>query len=335
MANNKVIFGSQTLLDLTSDTIVANKLLSGKTAHDASGNQITGTYDFATATAANAIADDVTEGKTGWANGVQIIGTKKGIPTWADGTDAEIAEALTRHYNDEIDLNDYWTVGDERVVHLSALTSPVDNLETQPEQDVTLVLVNRGGRTLTTPINNHTECAFIVGMKDCLKNSGKIVSRASSDTNGYGWHSGLSRWSWCNLEGSMYQNTIQPCFPQTLIGIFKKHINKTIYRYNQKTIYESNDIFSLPFRKEIFGETSTSADPTGDVQTQLEYYANVQNRKKKGPNDVLLDYWTSTKYYATVDSRKNRFFYVINDTTPSYSYANNDSTIGISLQMVI
>lgn len=47
MANNpyinKVVYGNQTLLDLTSDTVNANSLQSGKVAHDASGASITGT----------------------------------------------------------------------------------------------------------------------------------------------------------------------------------------------------------------------------------------------------------------------------------------------------
>lgn len=42
MAINKVEFGDQTLIDLTSDTVSSDKLLSGETAHDRSGNQITG-----------------------------------------------------------------------------------------------------------------------------------------------------------------------------------------------------------------------------------------------------------------------------------------------------
>lgn len=46
MANNqyvnKVEFGNETLIDLTSDTVAANKMLSGYTAHSKSGAQITG-----------------------------------------------------------------------------------------------------------------------------------------------------------------------------------------------------------------------------------------------------------------------------------------------------
>ena len=61
MANNqnvnKVQYGSQVLIDLTSDTITADKLLSGYTAHDASGAQITGTYSGG-GTAAGTVTQD-------------------------------------------------------------------------------------------------------------------------------------------------------------------------------------------------------------------------------------------------------------------------------------
>lgn len=43
MGNSKVIFGNETLIDLTGDTVEANKLLAGETAHNRSGNQVTGT----------------------------------------------------------------------------------------------------------------------------------------------------------------------------------------------------------------------------------------------------------------------------------------------------
>ncbi len=43
MAVSKVVYGSETIIDLTSDTVTPDKLLSGYTAHDASGAQITGT----------------------------------------------------------------------------------------------------------------------------------------------------------------------------------------------------------------------------------------------------------------------------------------------------
>lgn len=45
MPVNKVVFGDRTLIDLTSDTVSADKLAKGVTAHDKSGVQITGTME--------------------------------------------------------------------------------------------------------------------------------------------------------------------------------------------------------------------------------------------------------------------------------------------------
>lgn len=45
MAVNKVVYGTTVLVDLTEDTVTADKLLQGYTAHDKSGALITGTAD--------------------------------------------------------------------------------------------------------------------------------------------------------------------------------------------------------------------------------------------------------------------------------------------------
>lgn len=43
MGNSKVIFGNETLIDLTGDTVTPDTLLAGTTAHNRSGEQIVGT----------------------------------------------------------------------------------------------------------------------------------------------------------------------------------------------------------------------------------------------------------------------------------------------------
>ena len=48
MAKNKVIYGGTVLIDLTNDTVTANSLLSGATAHDRGGNAINGAVQFIT-----------------------------------------------------------------------------------------------------------------------------------------------------------------------------------------------------------------------------------------------------------------------------------------------
>ena len=45
MAKNKIIYGNETLIDLTDDTVTPENLLSGATAHDRSGEPIQGIFE--------------------------------------------------------------------------------------------------------------------------------------------------------------------------------------------------------------------------------------------------------------------------------------------------
>lgn len=76
MAYNKVIYGTTVLIDLTADTITADKILTGFTAHDASGASITGTcsYDVNSQDATVKVAEMLT-GKTAYARGTKLTGT--------------------------------------------------------------------------------------------------------------------------------------------------------------------------------------------------------------------------------------------------------------------
>lgn len=75
---SKVVYGGKTLIDLTADTVTADKILKGATAHDKSGVPIVGacTYnaDTSDATAAGA---EILSGKTAYVNGVKITGEMK------------------------------------------------------------------------------------------------------------------------------------------------------------------------------------------------------------------------------------------------------------------
>lgn len=76
MGISKVVYGGQTLIDLTSDTIEASKLLSGITAHGKDGEPITGTCTFdANTQDATAAAAEILVGKTGYNKGKKITGT--------------------------------------------------------------------------------------------------------------------------------------------------------------------------------------------------------------------------------------------------------------------
>lgn len=102
MANiNKVVFGDAVLIDLTADTVAADKVLTGFTAHDASGVIITGTcaFDSNTQDATVKVAE-IIEGQTAYARGAKLVGTMPNngsVSLTVDTRDASVSIAQGYH----------------------------------------------------------------------------------------------------------------------------------------------------------------------------------------------------------------------------------------------
>lgn len=78
MAISKVIYGGETLIDLTADTITADKLKKGYTAHGADGELINGTCEHDANTQDATAADtEILAGKTAYVKGTKKTGTMK------------------------------------------------------------------------------------------------------------------------------------------------------------------------------------------------------------------------------------------------------------------
>lgn len=102
MGINKVVYGGNTLIDLTGDTVTADKLLKGITAHGKDGEAVTGTctYDVDSNDATVAVAE-ILKGKTAYARGAKIVGTMPNNGA-ATGTIKTLAEsyAIAQGYHD-------------------------------------------------------------------------------------------------------------------------------------------------------------------------------------------------------------------------------------------
>lgn len=78
MAISKVVYGGNTLIDLTADTIVEDKILAGYTAHGADGELLTGTCDYDSNTQDATAADsEILLGKVAYVRGTKRTGTMK------------------------------------------------------------------------------------------------------------------------------------------------------------------------------------------------------------------------------------------------------------------
>lgn len=76
MAISKVVYGGNTLIDLTADTVKAEHLIAGYTAHGADGEKITGTNDWDSNTQDATAADsEILLGKTAYVKGTKKTGT--------------------------------------------------------------------------------------------------------------------------------------------------------------------------------------------------------------------------------------------------------------------
>lgn len=73
---SKIVYGGDVLIDLTGDTVTADQLLTGATAHGKDGEEIVGTCDFdVNSQDADVAVGEVLKGKTFYARGQKYTGT--------------------------------------------------------------------------------------------------------------------------------------------------------------------------------------------------------------------------------------------------------------------
>ncbi len=239
------------------------------------------------------------------------------IVTWANGTDAQLAAMLEAHYAGTINIHDYWRVGDERKVNLSAMAKGAAG-ETHAAQTVTMVLMNSGGKALSPTINGKKECAFVVGQKNCLADGTKIESgyMNPSDTNSGGWDQSKRR-TWCN-------ETYRDALPETFRALFKQHKNAAATG-SGSVWKDSLDYFALPSEREIFGSVKYANSTVEDANKQFTYYKTSANRiKKKGDSGSAYGWWERSPYSGS----STRFCGVYSDGSVDHYVASN--TIGIA-----
>nr|DAG81062.1 MAG TPA: Putative endo-beta-N-acetylglucosaminidase surface protein [Caudoviricetes sp.] len=234
------------------------------------------------------------------------------IVTWATGTDAEIADMVAAADAGQISLKDYWAVGQERTVQLSAMAATgVD--ESHVAQSATLVLMDStciGFTLATTTSGGKTKPDFIVGLKNSLKEAGYMNS---TDTNANGW-SGCARRTWCN-------NVFRQSIPSSLRGIFKQFKWKQGKGgVEQSGLLETTDYFGLAPAIAVSGSATYSQADEDARYAWWNWYQTSTNRIKK-LGDNASAWWDCSPR----SGYSNYFCIVNNGGNVYYSFASNIS----------
>ena len=242
----------------------------------------------------------------------ELYGKPLKIVTWSGGTDEEIVAMVEAADRGEINLSDYWAVGDIRTIQLSAMSNTGVG-ESHSTQSATLVLMDSvctGFTLATTTSGGKTKPDFIVGLRNSLLEKGYINS---DRTNANGW-SGCARRTWCN-------NIFRLSIPASIRGIFKQFKWKQGKGgENSSGILETTDYFGLAPEKAIFGSASYSQADEAAFYTQWDWYKTSSNRIKNIGDIGSANVWWGG---SPCSDGSYDFCYVDRYGSKGYNYANN------------
>ena len=240
------------------------------------------------------------------------------IVTWADGTDEEVAAMVAAADKGAIKLSDYWGVGDERKVKLSAMAATGVG-ETQAEQEVTMVLMNVGGVTL----QNGKECNFVVGQKNSLATYGYMNS---SNTNSGSWGN-CARRKWCN---EVYFKAL----PEYFQNMLKMMETKTpLAEGAGAEVQTVEDMIALPASAQVWKDDATATASRGDGYSycaredfnigleQWEWFKTPANRVKKQGDTGSACFWWERSPSSAPSYVGQCFCYVYTDGNADAYYA--------------
>lgn len=256
------------------------------------------------------------------------------IVTFASGTDEEITKMIQAHYDNKINISDYWAVGDYRFVSLSAMT-PAMVGESHRAQTVRFVIADFEHDTLANGIGSHSKAAITLLQDDCLMNEANMTNPSANGSNntenGYmssrqsnegGWNA-CARRGWCN---DMYFHAL----PTAWRSMVKTVNKKTSVGNISSTIKTDQDKIFLPSEIEIFGSRTYSFAGEG---AQYRYYKNAIANRYKAPR------WTSTDnssiYFTRSPCSSNNTSFCVVSATGKENTRYADATVGIAPMMCV
>lgn len=232
------------------------------------------------------------------------------IVSWADGTSAQIKAMLDAEKAGKINTSDYWTVGDKRTFHLSAISAysvgGVEIIGAQSAQDIEIALAHKG---LYKDANNNV-VSWVVSFVDCLAMQGKM--------NGTNTNSG----SWDDADIRTYLNDyVYPAMSAEDQALFTQFKTIAANPYNGTALETSIDYLALFAEKEIFGAETYSNVTEANALTQIDYYKTYENHIKYANGNLC--YWWQRSPTKDYDSA----FCLANVGNASFNPANQNQGV--------
>lgn len=227
------------------------------------------------------------------------------IVSWADGTKEEISAMLEAHYAGEINIADYWKVGDVRKEQLSAIPSGTTE-ESQSAQEVSLVILGFNHDDLKNSEGTRTKAAITVQTLNYLNTTGYINSSYSGAE--YALWSTSKRRTWCNNEFINALSTLKSLI-KPVIKLSNRYAENN---YSSSRQQESTEDYAfLLSHWEVWGSQKlSSSDGTLPAEGTQYEFMSISSNKIKGN-----EWWTRTSLV-----RKNNAYFILVDSKAIHSY---------------
>jgi hypothetical protein len=238
---------------------------------------------------------------------VAYDGSVNGVVDFENASWEEIAVMLTRHYSGTINLADFWSVGDTKLITYNGMEANGVG-ESHKSASQKIVILDFDHDT----ISGGTKSAITLGFLNGLGNPGYMHSENS---NVGGWAS-CNRRTWCN-------NTFYNALPAGLRSLIKT-VDKFYTPGNgSRNIMTCTDKCFLLSESEIKGAATSNSLSTEGEQYPI-FVSGDAVKKKQGDDVAGYDNWLTRS--ACIEN-ETQYVYIESDGDVNVSDANSQYQI--------
>lgn len=238
------------------------------------------------------------------------------VVSWSEGSWGNISLMLKAHYRGELNIADYWAVGDKRIINISDVPA-YNGVTTQPAQAVELTIISTSGEDV---MEDGTKSAITVrcGLLS-QKHQMHSTGQQSISSTYEGWKT-LDMYNWLNNQflNALDQKLQSLIKPVKVISHW--YINSSYYETPVVTTYDK--VF-LPSISQMY-TTKPTSDCNMDEGAQYEYFKTASNIIIESGKNTMM---TRTTMTMSSSSRSVGYCYTRTDSTASYDSLTNQTYV--------